>query len=183
MSFDHYKTGAELAADLVNTRGSITGNEYLPDASAAEKLLRDHGLEPVSGIRNRDVEELRALRERLRPVFEAQDERGCARLLNQLLREILPLPQLVSGPGGLQLQHLPRSQSVAEQVAAASLVGLAVLIADQGFDRLGICSADRCRDVFVDTSRNRSRRYCNDTCSSRANVAAFRARHKQHAHE
>ena len=35
-----------------------------------------------------------------------------------------------------------------------------------------------CTNVYVDTSPNQSRRYCSDRCSSRANVAAYRARQK-----
>jgi predicted RNA-binding Zn ribbon-like protein len=38
--------------------------------------------------------------------------------------------------------------------------------------------AETCPDVYVDTSRNASRRYCSDTCASRATVAAYRARQK-----
>ena len=44
--------------------------------------------------------------------------------------------------------------------------------------RLGVCHASSCDNVFVDTSPNQSRRYCSDRCSSRANVAAYRARQK-----
>mgnify|MGYP006209976951 CR=1 FL=1 len=47
-----------------------------------------------------------------------------------------------------------------------------------GATRLGLCSEPRCDNVYVDTSPNQSRRYCSDRCSSRANVAAFRARQK-----
>ena len=43
--------------------------------------------------------------------------------------------------------------------------------------------AEDCQDVFVDTSPNRSRRYCSDRCSSRANVAAYRARRRAEAQE
>ena len=41
----------------------------------------------------------------------------------------------------------------------------------------GSASAPRrtCTNVYVDTSPNHSRRYCSDRCSSRANVAAYRA--------
>jgi hypothetical protein len=35
--------------------------------------------------------------------------------------------------------------------------------------------------VFIDTSTNRSRRYCSDRCATRANVAAYRARRKEQA--
>jgi predicted RNA-binding Zn ribbon-like protein len=71
-----------------------------------------------------------------------------------------------------------RGSSVAALVTAECIMGLAMLIVDFGPTRLGICSADRCAQVFVDTSPNTSRRYCSDRCSSRANVAAYRARRK-----
>jgi predicted RNA-binding Zn ribbon-like protein len=57
-------------------------------------------------------------------------------------------------------------------------MGLAMLVVDFGATRLGVCAADKCDNVFVDTSPNQSRRYCSDRCSSRANVAAYRARRK-----
>ncbi|MGH9036560.1 MAG: CGNR zinc finger domain-containing protein, partial [Acidimicrobiia bacterium] len=58
-------------------------------------------------------------------------------------------------------------------------MGLAIVIRDQGLDRLRVCSAIGCSRVFVDTSRNRSRRYCDpSTCGNRTNVAAYRARQR-----
>ena len=43
-------------------------------------------------------------------------------------------------------------------------------------DRLQVCSAEDCDDVYVDLSRNRSRKFCDGTCGTKANVAAYRAR-------
>ena len=85
--------------------------------------------------------------------------------------------------GGALLQHgsilVDDDQtSVAELLIGEALMGLANLVCDLGATRLGICSEARCDHVFVDTSPNQSRRYCSDRCSSRANVAAFRARQK-----
>jgi predicted RNA-binding Zn ribbon-like protein len=57
-------------------------------------------------------------------------------------------------------------------------LGLSTLVCDLGATRLGVCDASPCTNVFVDTSPNQSRRYCSDRCSSRANVAAYRARQK-----
>jgi predicted RNA-binding Zn ribbon-like protein len=57
-------------------------------------------------------------------------------------------------------------------------MGLATLVCDLGATRLGVCHASPCTHVFVDTSPNQSRRYCSDRCSSRANVAAYRARQR-----
>ena len=48
-------------------------------------------------------------------------------------------------------------------------------------DRLGLCEAPPCRNAYLDTSTNRSRRYCSDRCATRANVAAYRARKRLEA--
>ncbi len=60
-------------------------------------------------------------------------------------------------------------------------MGLAVQLTELGVDRLGICQAPPCRNAYLDTSTNRSRRYCSDRCATRANVAAYRARKRQEA--
>ncbi|MGH3454660.1 MAG: CGNR zinc finger domain-containing protein, partial [Nocardioidaceae bacterium] len=57
-------------------------------------------------------------------------------------------------------------------------LGLATVACDLIPLRLGVCQAAGCEQVFVDTSPNQSRRYCSDRCSSRANVAAYRARRR-----
>ncbi|NNF63358.1 MAG: CGNR zinc finger domain-containing protein, partial [Acidimicrobiia bacterium] len=36
-------------------------------------------------------------------------------------------------------------------------------------------------DVFIGTSRNKSRRRCSDTCATRENVAAYRKRQSDDA--
>jgi len=51
-------------------------------------------------------------------------------------------------------------------------------VMDAGWTRLGLCAAEDCQDVFVDTSRNSSRRFCSETCASRAGVAAYRSRQR-----
>ena len=71
-----------------------------------------------------------------------------------------------------------KSASVAELLVGESLLGLATLVCDLGPTRLGVCAAAPCTNVYVDTSPNQSRRYCSERCSSRANVAAYRARQK-----
>ena len=43
-------------------------------------------------------------------------------------------------------------------------------------DRLGVCSAPECDRVFVDVSRNGTRRFCSTACQNRVKAAAHRAR-------
>ena len=54
---------------------------------------------------------------------------------------------------------------------------------DSGLTRFGRCLANPCRCVFVDRSRNRSRRYCCDLCADRANQAAARRRRRRQAED
>ena len=81
-------------------------------------------------------------------------------------------------PDDLHLHVATKAASVADLLVGEALLGLATLVCDLGPTRLGVCAADRCADVYVDTSTNHSRRYCSERCSSRANVAAYRARRR-----
>jgi predicted RNA-binding Zn ribbon-like protein len=61
-------------------------------------------------------------------------------------------------------------------LGAITGMGLASVIVEHGVDRFGVCGSAGCDDVYVDTSRNRSRRHCSNTCSTREAVAAYRKR-------
>ncbi|MGH3442108.1 MAG: CGNR zinc finger domain-containing protein [Nitriliruptorales bacterium] len=174
--YDHESVGA--AVDLVNSLGSISGRDKLDSPDAARRFLSEHGLPAPADLDERDVDELRALRERTRVVFEAGDAQSRAQLLNELLADALATPQLTDHDGHWHVHYAPADSSPATVVAAAAAMGLATVIAEAGHQRLGLCAADDCADVFIDASKNRSRRYCGDSCSSRTNVAAYRARQK-----
>jgi predicted RNA-binding Zn ribbon-like protein len=181
MDFTHYSDEAvAVAVDLVNSRGSWTGFEYLPDAEALIEFLHDHGLSAPRSISKREIENVHALRSRLAAALMAPDETTSVTILNELLAEVGTHPQLTDHDGGgWHLHYVPSGTAAAQKLTAIAAMGLATIIAEHGFDRIGVCSADECRDVYVDTSRNKSRRYCADSCSSRMNVAAYRARRKQ----
>ncbi|MGX1850505.1 CGNR zinc finger domain-containing protein [Streptomyces sp. NPDC055299] len=81
--------------------------------------------------------------------------------------------------GGRPDWHMHIAEQAANATAgytATACMGLAFHLTELGVDRLGICQARPCRNVYLDTSTNRSRRYCSDRCATRANVAAYRAR-------
>jgi predicted RNA-binding Zn ribbon-like protein len=44
--------------------------------------------------------------------------------------------------------------------------------------RLGVCQADPCDRVYIDTSYNLGRRFCSRRCQSRVKAAAHRAKSK-----
>jgi predicted RNA-binding Zn ribbon-like protein len=170
---------AELAVRLVNTEEPVRGVDTLTDVAAVRALFEQKG----RGARladESDLPRLRQVRTRLRAVFESAaegDERRSVDLLNELLGDY-PVSPVVTGHGGAAWHlHLAESAGTATALLAATgSMGLAVYLTVNGLDRLGICQAPPCRNAYLDTSTNRSRRYCSDRCATRANVAAYRAR-------
>ena len=133
-------------------------------------------------VNDRDVAVLRRFQRDLRPAFEASqadDAQAVVDVLNGLLEKHPITPRIADhDPTQLHIHVANKAASVADLLVGESLLGLANLVCDLGATRLGVCAAAPCTNVYVDTSPNQSRRYCSERCSSRANVAAFRARQK-----
>ncbi len=170
MDFTRY---AERSAGLLNA--SIT------DVDALQAHLADRDW-LVPQCTDRDCMLVRKFQRELRPVFEASaagDTEAVIDGINELMVRHPITPQISShDPQHLHIHAASKTQSVAELLVGEALLGLANLVCDLGPRRLGICAASPCANVYVDTSPNQSRRYCSDRCSSRANVAAYRARQK-----
>ena len=98
--------------------------------------------------------------------------------LNELLALARPRPYATDHDGELHLHYARPDASALEQLTTTVAMGLSQVVVQHGWQRLGVCSAEGCDDVYVDTSRNASRRYCSNTCASRSTVAAYRARQK-----
>jgi predicted RNA-binding Zn ribbon-like protein len=67
---------------------------------------------------------------------------------------------------------------VADSVASTTAMSLLEAIRDDGWERFGICAGAPCCCVFVDRSKNRSRRFCSDLCADRVAQALHRARRR-----
>ena len=85
-------------------------------------------------------------------------------------------PQLSDGRVSLVPE---RADDLASEIAAAALVALLRATARPTWSRVKACRGTDCGWVFLDTSRNGSRRWCDmATCGNRAKTTAFRARHR-----
>jgi predicted RNA-binding Zn ribbon-like protein len=183
MDFSHYSCQpVELAAALVNTdHKAIGGVDAIADFAGFEaffagyRQLWDQDSEPPVEAALPAIHKLRA---RLRSVFEAETPEAAAEEINRLLAENAATPRVSTHGGGPHLHFEPSGTKFVKWLAVTSAMGLATVLVDQGVDRFGVCAAETCRDVFIDTSRNRSRRHCSTTCSTRENVAAFRRRRR-----
>ncbi|MFG7944402.1 MULTISPECIES: CGNR zinc finger domain-containing protein [Streptomyces] len=176
---------SDMAVRLVNTEQPERGTDTLTSIASVRDLCGPNQTVARKAT-EADVSRLRAVRTRLRAVFTAAsegDEVRAVDLLNALLMEFPTSPQ-ISGHEYLDDEGRPRwHMHLAEQpanaaaaYAATACMGLAFHLTELGVERLGICQATPCRNAYLDTSTNRSRRYCSDRCATRANVAAYRAR-------
>jgi predicted RNA-binding Zn ribbon-like protein len=174
---------ADRAVHLVNTFDPYRRRDDLTTVEDARALLSRQGA--CGRMTNADVQELRTLRDRLRIIFDTADAGSAQQAVDVLngLLEQYPIRPQISGHDGTDWHlHLVEGvPSTAAAYAAKACMGLAVQATELGIDRLGVCQAAPCRDVFIDTSTNRSRRYCSERCATRANVAAYRARRKEAA--
>lgn len=185
--FDSHMTVLlDAAVSLVNalTDGEARGRPHtaptgadLPDAVHAALP----GGEARTGAPDQQAaEQLAAAAREMRKVFDAVDTGRldeAAATINALLRVTGARPQLDRVPGEpWQLHFHGADDSLAVGWSAGCATGLAVAVGSDLAGRLGVCRADRCDRVYVDTSRNAGRQFCSTACQNRTKAAAFRAR-------
>lgn len=181
MAFTHDTDVAlQSAAALVNTHGGPESADperddlrTLADLRGFWDEWRYSGPPPHTEA---EVEPVRALRPRLRELWHTDEERVVA-IVNALLAESQALPQLVThDEWDYHLHATPHDAPPAQRMAVEAAMALVDVVRAGELSRLRICAGDDCDNVVVDLSRNRSRRFCEQGCGNRANVAAYRAR-------
>jgi len=169
---------AELAVRLVNTAfQSGDDPDPLGDTDAFSVLVSDHPY-LARAVTAFDLDALQTLRAELATVFTAAATghgRDAARRLNAILVRCPVQPELVSSDDQHWHVHLAEAGSAADRYAAGAVIGLTLTISQYGLDRLGVCSIASCQRVYIDSSPNRSRRYCAEHSAARANVTTIRA--------
>ena len=173
-----------VAVELVNllTTGEDRGRRYVPPerderTAAVGVVLRGAGGREATW---EEAAELCFVAAELRGVFEAVgagDVDDAARQVNALLIRTGARPELKQHDGEPWHLHFHgRTETAAQGWGAGCATGLAVVLGTDSYDRLGVCTAPGCDRVYVDVSRNGTRRYCSTSCQNRVKAAAFRAR-------
>ncbi|MFJ3439218.1 CGNR zinc finger domain-containing protein [Streptomyces cyaneofuscatus] len=163
----------------MNTYNIVREKEKMPHPAALAEILIDHGIRLKDAPTGNDLEKAHTLRAALREVFSAPDDETAATLLNRILAEHHALPYFHKHDGNWQLHATDLQDDPIDQYAVTAAMGLLGVITTAGMSRLHTCDGNRCEEVFVDISRNQSRRYCSpQICGNRASAAAHRARRK-----
>ena len=174
MDYDDYGSNAvELAIDLANADRT---DSWVPEfLTAHDEWFTDGTALELTARQARAVAETADL---VREVALAESQDEVVARLNALLAMAAPKPYATDHDGELHLHYAAPEAGALEQLTTTVAMGLSQVVVQHGWQRLGVCAAEGCGNVYLDTSRNASRRYCSNTCASRSSVAAYRARQR-----
>lgn len=178
MNFSHYSDRpVALAVDLVNTLQLYGDNIEEPaQFEAFINEYRDMWEGEAKPPQASELDKVHKLRGRLRDVFEAPDQSAASERINKILNDYGASPRVSTHSGEPHLHFEPVQANFLCWLGAVTAMGLATVLIEHGMERFGVCNAVECEDVFVDSSRNRSRLHCSTTCSTREAVASYRRR-------
>ncbi|GGM87602.1 hypothetical protein GCM10009721_10670 [Terrabacter tumescens] len=186
MKFDsHVERLLDVTVALVNlaSPGEARGTAYAPPvgtdlvrAVADATSTPDRRSRPTAAQAGALLEVV----PRARAVFEAaasDDLATAAGIVNDLLESTAARPRLdPDAEGRFQLHFHGPDDGYVRGWQAGLASGLAVALGSDLGGRLGVCSAPACDRVYVDGSKNGTRRFCSTQCQSRVKAAAHRAR-------
>lgn len=150
----------------------------LLDDEGLRRLCRKWGLpEQAKGIKAR----LPELRDELYIAAREYSETGAISAeslagLNALLSPVLFHKSLVPGGAGFSIGEV--SQQDEDTLLPHRIVmSFAELASNYDVRRLKVCENPDCGWIFYDESKNRTRRWCDNTCASLIKVRRFRQKH------
>jgi predicted RNA-binding Zn ribbon-like protein len=183
VKLDSYKdAGLLVSAGLVNVLApGVERDTPLPVRETVGALSRILAVDPpsVAALTQTHVPAFLALARQLHDVFadlQRRDVDAAAATLNELLAAHPAHPHLAKERGVWRLHHHPHDAPLVPMWTAICAAALAEMIGDGAAQRLGTCERADCGRVYVDVSKNASRRFCSLTCQNRVKVATFRER-------
>jgi len=191
--------GGSLCLDFVNTVSARSGKEQreyltayrewvawsqhagLLTADQAQRLLHSAARCPDRAAAT--LERAIAVRETLYRALAAvandrEPEGGDLAALNQVLHEALSRREIGRSAGGF-VWHWVVEPDELERVLWPVIYSAGELLTSADLGRVQQCARDGCDWLFVDTSKNRSRRWCSmDACGSRVKARRYYRRKK-----
>lgn len=174
------RTDIDRALAFLNTWDTLSPDpDRIADTAILGRFLRwVHDAPGPITVNDRDLIEFREARGELRSVFDAPDEASAVGTLNSILAARPVTVRLDHEGGSATLRHEPVQSNPIEALLTESAIALLGAILDGGWERFGTCAGSPCTCVYVDRTRNRSRRFCSDLCNDRVSQGAYRRRRK-----
>lgn len=174
---------SNLALDFINTRWYLSHTPFqnvLADPAWLADFLQGWGLPPLDSPSPADLARMIELREFLSGLVDAlrHDPVIPSEQLDNLNRYLALSPMiytLVECGSHYRKTLLPGITGL-ESFLFQVAVSFADLIGDAKIERIKRCQNPACGWVYLDESKNNSRKWCGNTCSSLIKVRRFRQR-------
>ncbi|MFD6335180.1 CGNR zinc finger domain-containing protein [Streptomyces niveus] len=183
--FPDFRLGSVLATSFTGTLSERHGNavERIPTPRRLADWLAVSGL-PVDSCTPAQLDLARELRESIHAAATAA-----------AVQDALPAPAVqvindrsaqgravaVLTPEGERLWRLGPASRVEDALGVIAADAIGVIAGEQD-GRLALCASPTCRAAFFDTSRSRTRRWCEmNTCGNREKKARFQASRRKNA--
>ena len=180
-----HRVGGNLALDFANTiswLGTERETDHIGTGDGLLAWVADSGLirdVPYALPADRLLPTAHALRDAIRGVMEkvlvGKDAAEHRAALLTILRHSLEAAKLIDTPA--QIVFDDPANAIIGTIALAAVD----LLRDERLARLNMCPNDDCHWLFLDMTKNRSRRWCDmAACGNRAKVAHHRKHHAAH---
>jgi predicted RNA-binding Zn ribbon-like protein len=168
----------EFVVEMANTDpgASRTGGDELATVEQLTALLETCRFSGRIDHTDAERREVVAVRRELREVWSL-DRDAAVEAVNQMLRNANASPYLVRHDDeDWHIHATGPTAPLAERMRVEAAMALVDVIRTNEMGRLRVCAADDCIGLFLDLSRNGSKRYCSVRCGNRVNMIAFRER-------
>ncbi|MEU4689216.1 CGNR zinc finger domain-containing protein [Actinoplanes sp. NPDC023714] len=168
----------EFVVALANTvpGASRSGADELSTVGDLDRLLSAYTYSGRIDHDQAEVDGVRGARDLLRQVWTL-DRDAAVEAVNRMLREANALPYLTRHDGSDWHIHATEPDApLAERIRVEAALALIDVIRTNETNRLRVCGAGDCTGIFIDLSKNGSKRFCSVRCGNRVNMVAFRAR-------
>lgn len=181
----HYREQfIQFVVDFANTYDPFLDEpEFLRTPADLQEFLQQRHIEMSGPFTEIEFMRVRQLRDRLRDIFlrlETSDAAEIEGTINSLLgTSPVNLQASISEGEPTEIKYeIPTTVALVERLAVQTGLGLTLALQQYGAERLKVCAAAPCQEVFIDVSKNKSRRFCGERCANRYNVAHFRERQR-----
>ncbi|MBE3000220.1 CGNR zinc finger domain-containing protein [Nocardiopsis sp. HNM0947] len=183
VEFPDFRLGTELATSFTATLTERHGSpvERIPTPQRFVDWLAVHGL-VTDACTEAQLDRARELRESIHLAATAaavQDPLpvSAVEVIND--RSVEGRAAAILTPEGERQWRLGSASSVEDALGVIAADAISI-IAGQRDGRLALCASSTCRAAFFDTSRSRTRKWCDmNTCGNRQKKARFEANHRK----
>lgn len=185
MQLSHYgEQFIQFVVDFANTYDPFLNEpEFLRTPADLQEFLEKRHVKLSEPLTEAEFIKIRQLRDRLRDIFlrlEDSEPVEIQGVINRLLGAApVNLQASLSEDEPIEIKYeIPTNVVLVERLAVQVGLGLILALQQYGGERLKVCAAAPCQEVFIDVSKNKSRRFCGERCANRYNVAHFRERQR-----